>query len=77
LKPNEPIHERVSSCPLNSSIIKEIFVNKKITSVSVLPGEIGMDDGADLRLYLDDNTVVKIFATGWSREGLLIDQINM
>jgi len=76
LKPNEPIHEQISSSPLNSSIIEEIFINKKITSVSVLPVEFNMDDGADLRLYLDDNTVVKIFATGWDRKGLLIDQVN-
>ena len=56
-------------------ILKEIFENKKITSVNVLPGAFGDSDGADLRIYLDDNTVVKIFATGWDRQGLLIDQV--
>ena len=76
MKPNTIIHEQVSTSPTNSGILKEIFENKKITSVSVSPGAIGMTDGADLRIYLDDNTVVKIFATGWDRNGLLIDQIN-
>ena len=76
MKHNTIIHEQVSTSPSNASILKEIFENKKITSVSVSPGELGMTDGADLRIYLDDNTVVKVFATGWDRKGLLIDQIN-
>ena len=76
MKHNTIIHEQVSTSPANSPILKEIFENKKITLVSVSPGELGMTDGADLRIYLDDSTVVKIFATGWDRKGLLIDQIN-
>ena len=76
MKHNTIIHEQVSTSPSNASILKEIFENKKITSVSVSPGELGMTDGADLRIYLADNTVVKVFATGWDRKGLLIDQIN-
>jgi hypothetical protein len=76
LKHNNIIHEQISTSPSNDTILKEIFEDRKITSVSVSPGDLGMTDGADLRIYLDNNTVVKIFATGWDRRGLLIDQIN-
>ena len=76
MKHNTIIHEQISTSPSNAPILKEIFENKKITLVSVSPGELGVTDGADLRIYLDDNTVVKVFATGWDRKGLLIDQIN-
>lgn len=76
MKHSSIIYEQISTSPANAPILKEIFENRKITSVSVSPGELGMIDGADLRIYLDNNTVVKIFATGWDRSGLLIDQIN-
>ena len=76
MKPNNIIHEQISTSPANASVLKEIFVDRKITSVSVSPGVFGAMDGADLRIYLDDNTVVKIFATGWDRSGLLIDQVG-